>query len=457
MQSQRLNTVSSSPDASTARFPIAHHGRIGFIDSNGKEVINAQFDEAQPFAEGLGAVRKGKRWGFVDPSGRLAISYQFDQATQFKSGLCPVKLNGKWGFIDSTGKLVINPQFKAATPFSEDLAGVELAGRWGFIDKSGKLTINPQFEFQTPASENNSSLTFNDGLCALPETPNDGGDDNIRFGYVDHTGKWAISPQFDAADDFGQDLAPVESGDRWGYINKTGTFVINPQFDWACPFAWDRGLVKLGDRFGYIDRDGKYAVNPQYDSADSFTEGLAAVQQGNRWGYIGPDGKYAVNPQFDQAFPFQNGLAVVRLNKQFGYINKTGKFVWGPEPVASLYRVEAPPKRPAAASKRSVRAAATTPRSGAVSHELMPASQWRLLTEVDLADKSAWQLTLIRNEIFARHGLIFKRNDLQSYFNQQSWYRPISSDANAVQSRLNSFEARNAVFVRNYAAARGLL
>jgi len=92
-----------------------------------------------------------------------------------------------------------------------------------------------------------------------------------------------------------------------------------------------------------------------------------------------------------------------------------------------------------------------------VSLQLMPASQWRLLTEGDLADKTAWQLTIIRNEIFARHGLIFKRNDLQTYFNQQSWYRPTTSDVNAIQSSLNSIEARNAVFVRDNAAARGLL
>ena len=450
-----MNAVSSTADTTTARFPIAHHGRIGFIDISGKEVINAQFDEAEPISEGLGAVRKGKRWGFVDPSGRLAISYQFDQATQFKSGMCPVRLNSKWGYIDSTGKLVINPQFEAANQFSEDLAGVELAGRWGFIDKSGKLTINPQFEFQTPAAENNSSLAFHDGLCPLPETTDDSSDDNIRFGYVDHSGKWSISPQFDASDDFGQDLAPVESGDRWGYISKSGTFIINPQFDWAAPFACDRACVKLGDRFGYIGLDGKYAVNPQFDSADSFTEGLAVVQQGNRWGYITPNGIFAINPQFDQAFPFQNGLAVVRLNKQFGYINAAGKFVWGPEPVASLYRVQTPTKP--APTTHSTHPASTATDSYTVSLQLMPASQWRLLTEGDLADKTAWQLTIIRNEIFARHGLIFKRNDLQTYFNQQSWYRPITSDVNAIQSSLNSIEARNAVFVRDNAAARGLL
>src|SRR4051812_16435872 len=51
------------------RFPIAHHGKIGFINAQGVEVINAQFDEAGEFSEGLGPVRRGKHWGYINSSG----------------------------------------------------------------------------------------------------------------------------------------------------------------------------------------------------------------------------------------------------------------------------------------------------------------------------------------------------------------------------------------------------
>ena len=30
----------------------------------------------------------------------------------------------------------------------------------------------------------------------------------------------------------------------------------------------------------------------------------------------------------------------------------------------------------------------------------------------------------MRNEIYARHGWVFQRADLQDYFGQQPWYRP---------------------------------
>ncbi len=40
------------------------------------------------------------------------------------------------------------------------------------------------------------------------------------------------------------------------------------------------------------------------------------------------------------------------------------------------------------------------------------------------------ELRLIRNEIFARHGYIFKSEDLKTYFNNQYWYRPFYSNVN---------------------------
>ena len=43
---------------------------------------------------------------------------------------------------------------------------------------------------------------------------------------------------------------------------------------------------------------------------------------------------------------------------------------------------------------------------------------------VVLVGKSLEQLRLIRNEIFARHGFVFKSKDLSEHFNGQDWYKP---------------------------------
>ena len=54
-------------------------------------------------------------------------------------------------------------------------------------------------------------------------------------------------------------------------------------------------------------------------------------------------------------------------------------------------------------------------------------SNTRKLTRADLQGLSKEKLRLARNEIFARHGMIFGVPDLDAYFGEKSWYKPTYS------------------------------
>ena len=53
---------------------------------------------------------------------------------------------------------------------------------------------------------------------------------------------------------------------------------------------------------------------------------------------------------------------------------------------------------------------------------ICPNSNSRYLVKADLVGLSSWELLLARNEIFARHGRKFVDENIQAYFNSQSWY-----------------------------------
>ena len=80
----------------------------------------------------------------------------------------------------------------------------------------------------------------------------------------------------------------------------------------------------------------------------------------------------------------------------------------------------------------------------------------RYIDESELYNYSAGQLRLIRNEIFALHGRIFRSQDLRDYFSQKSWYVPTydpdNFDANMFDY-LNDYEAANLKVILNYEAA----
>ncbi len=63
------------------------------------------------------------------------------------------------------------------------------------------------------------------------------------------------------------------------------------------------------------------------------------------------------------------------------------------------------------------------------SEYILPESNTRELTRDEIKHLSKEQLRLARNEIFARHGMIFGVEDLDQYFKEKSWYNPtVSSD-----------------------------
>jgi hypothetical protein len=97
----------------------------------------------------------GEKFGFLDARGnKVIIAPQFDDAQPFSEGLAPVRVgdadSGRWGYVDTTGRMVIQPKFTWAGPFSEGRAAVTvgdlLKGKQGYINRAGEMVIEPQFD-----------------------------------------------------------------------------------------------------------------------------------------------------------------------------------------------------------------------------------------------------------------------------------------------------------------------
>ena len=76
-----------------------------------------------------------------------------------------------------------------------------------------------------------------------------------------------------------------------------------------------------------------------------------------------------------------------------------------------------------------------------------PEASQRLLTAGELNGMTRYQLKIMRNEIFARHGYIFQTDDMRSYFLNKSWYKPLYTN---VDNMLSSTEKKNIEFIKRY-------
>ncbi|WP_432627792.1 YARHG domain-containing protein [Brotaphodocola sp.] len=79
---------------------------------------------------------------------------------------------------------------------------------------------------------------------------------------------------------------------------------------------------------------------------------------------------------------------------------------------------------------------------------IIAGSDTRKLTEAELSGLTKDQLRLARNEIYARHGLIFQVKDLQDYFSQKSWYSPTVVYAQFDDKVLNTYEKENLELIK---------
>ena len=70
-----------------------------------------------------------------------------------------------------------------------------------------------------------------------------------------------------------------------------------------------------------------------------------------------------------------------------------------------------------------------------------------ILTDIVLSFYSKEELRLIRNEIFARYGYLFKANDLIKYFENKNWYNPQFEN---VSNKLTELEKINIQIISDY-------
>jgi hypothetical protein len=319
------NKIKSISDSSMLKyFPVKIGDSFGYINREGKILINPQFNEATIFREGLALVKSSTddpKWGFINEEGKYVISPIYNQATVFSDGLAWVVAdNESPTAIDKQGNIKFSMvEAKVVNIFSEGLASFAIEDnyekKWGFVDKTGKIVINPQFE---------EVGMFSEGQCPFKNGEN-------KWGYIDKKGNITINPQFDEADSYINGNAVVKTGGKSGVINVKGLYTVNPIYKTVLN---DRNicLTELDGKWGWCDIEGKTIINNQFKEALLFLENdLAPVKIGNKFGYINKEGKIVVNPQFETALSFNGNLAMVETNNKIGFINNEGKYIINPQ------------------------------------------------------------------------------------------------------------------------------
>lgn len=234
---------------------VRYEGKDGFIDIAGDFVIKPEYECVQNFSEGLAAASKKRSggYGYINIKGESVIEPKFDFAYMFWNDMAKVIFKDKYYFINKKGEIV------EECPSPGKLTATNINGKLAYKNENGIIIENPYERYR--------ALDFNDGLCPVEIDGKDGYtdlDDNIviepvydmansfsegfaRVGvfseqgssdwFIDKKGRRITGLSFDIARDFSEGFAAVCVNEKWGFIDRSGEFAITPRYEWAGAFS----------------------------------------------------------------------------------------------------------------------------------------------------------------------------------------------------------------------------
>lgn len=291
-------------------------GKCGFINENGKLVIEPQFDRAYFFfSDSVCFAQVGKRKGLINSNGEYIaeLDTTINWIYEFKNNVAEfITNNGKQGVINKFGEIILSAIYKEVLRDGDNgFIVMDTLGNMGYINNQGDFIIPCKYDVVHQ---------FNEGLTMVATSS--------KCGYVDPTGTWIIDSIYDDARDFGNGLARVKRNKKWMFIDHNGKEVDKFHFDEILTgFTCNRAFIKKDNRIELIDKNGKKIANIDADSVYGYHDGYATFQKNRKYGKLDSTGVVAIPPKYEHLFRTEKGLSIFTKNKKQGIIDSAGQVI----------------------------------------------------------------------------------------------------------------------------------
>lgn len=355
---------SSSAFSQTKTFlaPVMPDSLWGFIDLDGKMIIEPKFTDVAFFEEGiarvaikqkdsLGIIRE--KWGYIDKTGRYIIEPKFIHAGLFKEGLARVAILQKdsmgferqeWGYIDKTGKYLIKPKYGIAYDFNDGYAAAAHE-QWVYVNTKGEEVIKERelkgiqmsVRFFADVQDGEGCITIYE-LATCYRV-------NLKTKKVNESGFLGCSSRGDnersPEKQQQSDLSDGIYAPPFFYNEGTGHFkkgyslyddTIPPYLGVISNEAPNKYEVKYGFAVRTDDGEKKSVIKPTYNFVSTFSEGLAYFENDTLKGFLNKKGDIAFVLKYLFIENFYNHRAAVIDTKtgKIGYINAKNEEVIKP-------------------------------------------------------------------------------------------------------------------------------
>jgi len=156
---------------------------------------------------------------------------------------------------------------------------------------------------------------------------------NIKFrenklGLLGKNG-WLVAPNSDA-EWIGvgtEGLFPALKNGKYGYLDATGKWIISPSFLEVGTFSEKFSTYRYTTTWGTINTEGKMVAEAKWDKINSFIEGVAIAESANKQFLIMPNGELAYPEGLDKIVRLKEGIYLVESNIKSGLLNSKGELI----------------------------------------------------------------------------------------------------------------------------------
>lgn len=246
-------------------------------------------------------------------------------------------------------------------------------------------------------------------------------------------------------------------GNIQDYLPRIKRRVFETGLDWA---SYEDNLLRLVELFLLCRQKGSISKPDELDLRKLFAELELSSDLLDNQIVNQPVGRTSISTDRLQPSPFQQNQSVA-YNVQNNGINRVNSKIWlwailiifGI--VVGIIFIENKPEPEYDSRYEPYENSGISNEPKTTNNQIpgrFPQASTRYLNSDDLKYLSAYELKIMRNEIFARHGYVFKTAEMKAYFNDQLWYRnTLKLETNDdVSSHLNEYEKHNISIIKSY-------
>lgn len=256
----------------------AESGKYGLIDSSGKQILEAKYEEIKKVSgDDKYVINESGKEKVIDSDGNVLMDSGYDSIISINGDDLLIKKAERYGVITIKGETVIDAAFENMKHSYGEYYIVGNGGKYGVINSAKDIVI----EFKYNSIEYRKDISA--FICDKDDYTSDIYGRDFTYKATGTISKVDLdSGYIRLRESEGYKYYNIQ----WQEISSQEALKNNNLF-----------LVKENGKYGYVNKDGAKVVECMYDDATEQNEyGYASVMVNGKWGCLAQNGSVLVEP-----------------------------------------------------------------------------------------------------------------------------------------------------------------